>query len=163
MTESRQKLRAKLTRNDIPYINDCEIRNVSEEDGEALAVLMLSAYRGTIDYEDEDIEDARLDVRRLVDGEYGMPIWDCSYVAEMADVMVGAVIVTLHKEDNVPLLAFAMTSPDRKRSKVASTLMKHAVNSMIDAGYEETIAYVAEGNAPSVGLASRFGFQLDGD
>lgn len=163
MTKSRRKLRAKLTRNDIPYLNDCEIRNVSEEDGEALAVLMLSAYRGTIDYEDEDIEDARMEVRRLVDGEYGKPVWDCSYVAEMADVMVGAVIVTLDKEENLPLLAFAMTSPDRKRSKVASTLMKHAVNSMIDAGYNETIAYVTEGNEPSAGLASRFGFEVDGD
>jgi len=157
----RHKLRAKLTRNDTPELDGFKIRNVGEEDGEALAALMLAAYRGTVDYEDEDLNDAREEIGRLADGEYGKPLWDCSFVAEMSSVIVGAVIVTLDKDEDVPLLAFAMTNPDRKRSKVATTLMKRTVNSMIDAGYRETIAYVTEGNEPSAGLAARFGFTVE--
>jgi len=161
MTKLKHKLRAKLTRGDIPNLNGCEIRNINTEDGEALAELMLNAYKGTVDYEGEDIEDARDEVRRLSEGEYGEPLWDCSFVAEMSKNMVGAVVVTLDRKENVPLLAFAMTSPDKKRLKVATTLMKKTVNSMIDAGFKETIAYVTEGNEPSAGLASKFGFKIE--
>jgi hypothetical protein len=58
------------------------IQKLVHGDAEALARLMLDAYRGTIDDEGgHSFEDAKAEVRRTFDGEYGEMIWDASFVA----------------------------------------------------------------------------------
>ena len=60
---------------------DGMVRNVAHEDLEVLAQLMLDAYRGTIDYEDEDYEDALVEVRSFLEGK---PALEFSSILELS-------------------------------------------------------------------------------
>ncbi len=72
---------------------DC--RSVTEADIPALGRLMLDAYRGTVDYEGETIEDAVKEVAKTLRGGYGRFLPDCSLAIETNGVMSSACLITL--------------------------------------------------------------------
>lgn len=66
---------------------DAELKPVAKSDIDALADLMLDAYRGTIDYDDEGIEDAVAEVQAYFDGERGgLPLAEFSRLARYRGV-----------------------------------------------------------------------------
>jgi hypothetical protein len=69
--KGRKRLRMVLDLNSAPGPTDIACRTVAPSDQEALAALMLDAYRGTVDYEGETLEDAFREIGHTLSGSYG--------------------------------------------------------------------------------------------
>jgi hypothetical protein len=97
-----KRFRTVLRLSDAPAMADAPppwvVRPVRDDDREALAVLMVEAYRGTVDDEGETLEAAREEVRRTFDGDYGPFLPQFSVVAERTDRLAGASLITMRKE-----------------------------------------------------------------
>lgn len=150
-------MKIKLRR--LPLRGGWLFRPITEGDLEALGTLMLEAYRGTIDYEGETLEDAKKEVWTVLSGGYGACLKDCSYVIEAEDEILSATMVVLSDEMDRPLLAFSMTHPEHKRKGMAEFLLKASINWLFDAGYEELLLVVTEGNAGAIRLYEKLGFR----
>lgn len=120
------------------------VRSVDEADLEALAELMLDAYVDTIDYDDEDLEDALDEVRSFFGGT---PQCEHSYVAIVDDVVASAILVSL--VDGTPFIGYVMTASDYKNQRLARRLATEAITSLAASGYERVVLYITDGNRPS--------------
>lgn len=129
-----------------------EVRNVRPDDLDNLAQLMLDAYRGTIDYDDETYEDAVTEVRSFFENS---PALGLSYVVELDGKFVSAVLVAV--SDGDPFIGYAMTHPDHKGAHVGRRLVHHALSSAKEAGYTRVVFYITAGNHPSEALFASLG------
>ncbi len=134
------------------------VRHPTEADIEALAALMLDAYRGTVDADgSETIEDARTEVRGYFDGRSGAPMPDRSYVVHDGERLVSAVLVS--RFEGMPLLAYAMTAPTHKGRGLASALTHRVLRSLHTAGDAQMQLWVTAGNADAEHIYERIGFR----
>jgi ribosomal protein S18 acetylase RimI-like enzyme len=126
-------------------------------DREALADLMLDAYRGTIDYEGESREDAITEVDRTLAGGYGEFLGAFSRVVEREQQLASACLFTLH--EGHPWLSVSMTRPRWKRHGFARGLLDECLNQLAEARYQEIGLLVTEGNSAAEGLYRSLGFE----
>jgi GNAT superfamily N-acetyltransferase len=132
------------------------LRNPLPEETEALAELMLDAYRGTVDDAGETTDDALSEVEGFFLGNAGEPLLDASWVYDSNGTILSASLVTLHEGE--PLLAYLVTRSPWKGRGLASFLLRQTILSLTDARYSALAAAVTEGNAESEALLARFGF-----
>lgn len=131
------------------------VRTVSPDDAEALAVLMLDAYAGTIDSDgSETLDDARTEVAGFF---AGAPLLEHSLVAEADGRPAAAVLVSRH--DDVPLIAYVMTAANHKGQGLASALVARALRSLHAAGERRAHLWVTGGNVPAERIYRRLGFR----
>jgi GNAT superfamily N-acetyltransferase len=131
-------------------------RAPTPRDAPAIAELMLSAYRGTIDDEGETAEETLDVVRQLLAGEYGVMLWNISEVIERDGRLVAATICTIW--EGRPFVAFMVTAPDHKGRGLARTGLARAINRLAAAGDPVVRLAVTRGNAPAERLYASFGF-----
>ncbi len=140
---------------------DIELRPVTASDIDELARLMLDAYRGTIDYQDEDIDDAREEVRSYFrmasDGE---PVTAQSRLAFRDGRLISACLCTRFTGEPHPLIAYVMTSPAEKGRGIARYLLMHVLEQLSAAGHKGVSAVITEGNTPSERLFRNAGFTV---
>ncbi|MCI0678432.1 MAG: GNAT family N-acetyltransferase [Actinobacteria bacterium] len=117
------------------------------DDLEALSTLMLEAYAGTIDYDDETIDDARREVSQYLTGS---PLLDMSRVAHLDGSMVGAVLVS--EWGGEPLIGYVMTRPEHKNKGLATLMLRTCLRVLSESGSSKAHAFIAEGNVPSEAL-----------
>jgi hypothetical protein len=129
-------------------------RNVSADDTEALAHLMLEAYRGTIDYEGEDIGDARDEVSSFFGGE---PDLEHSLVAEVGGTIASAVLVSTY--EGSPFISYVMTLPEFKNQRWGRRVVAAALAGLAGAGHREVGFYITDGNLASEALFRSLGAQ----
>ena len=129
---------------------DSEVRNVGPDDLEGLAQLMLDAYRGTIDFDDETYEDAMTEVRSFLEDD---PALEHSYVVERDGTLVSAVLVQILDGDF--LIGYVMTHPDHKGAHIGRRLVHHALSHA--KGYRRAVFYITKGNEPSEALFASLG------
>jgi ribosomal protein S18 acetylase RimI-like enzyme len=140
-----------------PRTVDLPARHPVPDDAEALATLMLAAYRGTIDADgSETLDDARGEVASYFGGRSGAPHLEESWVAVSGDAVVSAVLVSCFED--VPLIAYAMTDPAFKGRGLATWLTERAMRSLVDAGETEVQLWVTAGN-PAERIYERLGFR----
>lgn len=130
------------------------LRQPVPADVEALAELVLAAYRGTIDDEGEDLEDARAFV---VQSFNESPLLGSSWLACAEGQPVAAVLLRRWREQ--PLVTFVVTLPAYKGQSLASLLVRRALSSLARAGETQLVAFITEGNTPSERLFARLGFR----
>ena len=100
-------------------------RSPKAADSEALAALMLDAYRGTVDADgSETIDVARTEVNGYLSAESGRPLLDVSRVVEADGRLVAAVLVSHY--EGLPLIAYVMTAASHKRRGLATGLVRRA-------------------------------------
>lgn len=128
------------------------VRAPTRSDREALSTLMLDAYVGTIDYDDEDIDDARSEVDSYLANE---PLLSHSRLVVIDGQVVSAVL--LCTVDGSPFIAYVMTHPDHKRSGIARLAVTASLGSLVEAGEEDVTFYITDGNRPSEGLFTSLG------
>lgn len=121
------------------------IRTLTPADLASLARLMLDAYIGTIDYEDEDLDDAMEEVRSFLDDDASL--LDRSYLAEDDGEIVSAVLVSMSA--GRPFIGYVMTLPSHKKQGLARLLITHLLKRLSDDGHETVVLYITEGNTPS--------------
>jgi len=129
------------------------VRQPHRADLEALAELMLSAYRGTIDDEGESLEDAIQEVGSFFDGA---PLLEASLVAEDRAGLQSACLVSRY--DGNPLIAYVMTRPGSKGRGHAGRLVRSTLQRLKQAGEHQVLAAITDGNTPSERLFRRLGF-----
>lgn len=133
-------------------------RNPDPSDAEALACLMIEAYRGSADDEGATIEEARQEIQRLLHGEYGEFLSSCSEVIEREGSIVAATLMTFWQ--GAPLVAFSMTAPAWKRRGLARDGLRRCMNKLLrQCGDCHLHLCVTKGNEPAEQLYESLGFR----
>ncbi len=127
-------------------------RRVLGTDREVLAALMLDAYRGTIDDEGEDTDDALVAVDRYMGGL--LP--DHSFVVTEDGRVVAMAFVTVF--NGVHYVNPIVVASDRKRTGVGRDALRLILGSLLAAGVTEVGATITDGNTASEGLFLGIGF-----
>ncbi|MEX2655126.1 MAG: GNAT family N-acetyltransferase [Acidimicrobiia bacterium] len=136
----------------IPTSSDLTVRTVAPSDLDGLAGLMLDAYRGTIDYEDETFEDAITEVQSFLDAK---PSLAHSYLAVDGDEVASAVLVSVYEGE--PFIGYVMTRPRHKNQRLGRHLVRLAMASLADEGHTRIALYITDGNTPSEWLFAGVG------
>jgi ribosomal protein S18 acetylase RimI-like enzyme len=123
-------------------------------DRDALARVMLDAYRGTIDYEGETIVEAWAEVDAWLASPE--PLLDLSLVALEAGGIVGAAL--LSRVDGMPFVAYLYTDPAWKRRGIAEGLARTVMTSLAAAGEDRIHLWVTAGNTTAERIYERLGF-----
>lgn len=127
------------------------------EDADALAALMVEAYRGTIDDAGETPDDAREAVQDLIDGNFGTLMWSVSEVTERSGRIVAAILVTIWQDH--PFAAFVMTAPAWQHHGLARAGLLRVFNRLA-AGDERVLRLmVTQGNTRAEALYESLGFR----
>ena len=133
-------------------------RAAAPSDKEALAVLLYSAYRGTIDDEGDSFADALVEIEKMFGGEYGRFLPEVSFVAEDGEFLSSACLVSFFEPHAAPLVVFLMTRPEAKRRGLARQLLRQSINALLDAGTSRLTLFVTDGNEPAQRLYEALGF-----
>lgn len=119
---------------------------------------MWSAFRGSPDEEFATLADAETEVLETLKGKWGPPLSQASLVAVMGSEVVSSVLTVLDDaHDQTPLLAFAVTAPERQGRGLGSWLIEKAVRNLDRLAITELHLAVAPGN-PARRLYERLGF-----
>jgi ribosomal protein S18 acetylase RimI-like enzyme len=133
------------------------VRHPTTDDAEALAVLMLDAYEGTIDADgSETISDARNEVDGYFSSERE-PMPEHSFVARDGELPVAAVLVRRYEE--LPFIAYVMTAAGHKGRGLATALTRLTLASLHAAGERQLHLWVTRGNDPAERIYTRLGFR----
>jgi RimJ/RimL family protein N-acetyltransferase len=155
LSRSRMRMRLAMTRQSVEKSWRC--RTIIPADTEALASLMLAAYRETIDYDGETLEDALFQIRGVFQGKFGVFQDLSSFAIEEEGRLLSATIITLWQ--GRPLVAFSMTRPEFKNMGMATYLLKSSINALLTFGQKELYLMVTDGNEPAQRLCEKVGFQ----
>ena len=154
MGRSRCTLVAPVKRR--PVTADPTARPPTPDDAEALAVLLLDAYRGTIDDEAETLDDSRGVVAGLFGGDNGRLLWSLSEVVAREGRLVSAAMLTLWQD--APFVAFMVTAPSHQRQGLARAGLQRSLNRLA-AGDEPLLRLVVtRGNRRAEALYAGMGF-----
>jgi ribosomal protein S18 acetylase RimI-like enzyme len=135
------------------------IRPFAPGDESGLGVLLYHAYLGTIDQEEETLEQAKAEVRKTISGEYGAFMPRCSMVMPRDGPLVplaSATLITRFQER--PFVAFSLTAPDHKNQGLARACLLAAMAELADSGEHELRLVVTLANAPAYHLYKSLGF-----
>jgi L-amino acid N-acyltransferase YncA len=139
------------------------LRSARPDDLNDLAELMLDAYRGTIDYDDETLEDSIAEVQAYLDGRRGGSPWlDASRLGFVEDKLVCACLVGEWRERQRPIISYIMTRADWKGRGVSKQALFAALQALAAQGHDEVLAVITDGNTPSERLFARMGFKRVG-
>ena len=128
-------------------------RPISDSDADELGQLMLDAYRDTIDYEGETLNDAVGIVQQLMDRDDSL--WEHSRAVEVDHTTVAAALVT--RSEGHPFLSYVVTHPDHQNHGYARLAVSSALASLAAAGHSHAVWYVTEGNTASEALSRSLG------
>lgn len=131
-------------------------RSPTEHDKLELAQLLLDAYRGTIDQEQETIDQALAGVQRTFGGEYGPFMRAESRVVEREGKLVSATLLTRWQDR--PFIAYAVTHPHWQRQGLARSSMLSAMHALHVSGNELLSLVVTLKNEPALNLYESLGF-----
>jgi hypothetical protein len=130
------------------------VRNPVAGDADALARLVLDAYRGTIDDEGENIDDAL----RFVQPALSEPLLAASWLALDGERPVSMLLVKRWRRR--PLVHVVATHPDYARRQLAATLLERTLAALSSAGETVLDACITQGNTASLALFTRRSFEL---
>ena len=132
------------------------VSDLREADTQALANLMLDAYRNTIDWEDETLQDAVDEINGFLAGQ---ALLNESLVLSDEQGYQCACLVTYLEKQEAPLIAYIMTAARAKKTGLAHRLLQEVLYRLQVAGYARVLAAITDGNVPSETLFSNFNFQ----
>jgi RimJ/RimL family protein N-acetyltransferase len=131
-------------------------RGVVETDREPLAQLMLTAYRGESDDDNNTLEDAHEEIRKTFAGEYGEFLPDTSVIIERDGELASTTLITIFEER--PFVCFTMTGPQFKRQGLALATLLAAIENLKNAQESELRLLVTADNSPALHLYEHLGF-----
>jgi GNAT superfamily N-acetyltransferase len=144
-----------LTLNDAPSEAHHTIRGALPADGHALGEVLFLAYLGGPDQEENDEGEGRAEIARTMGGAYGPFVEAASFVAEDAEGLVGASLVT--RFEGVPLLAHLVVHPRAQRRGLGSRLAARTI-AALGAMSEPTVRLAVHRESPARALYTRLGF-----
>ena len=139
--------------------HDVALTKATESDIGALAELMVEAYRGTIDYHGEGVEDSIAEVRGYFAGHSGgYPLAQLSRLAFRNDRLIAACLCAHWDQRGQPVVAYVMTTASAKRQGLARFLLVSVLGLLQSAGHGGVHAVITDGNEASERLFRQAGF-----
>ncbi len=148
-TRSEYRLRSL---DELPARPDVDARPPRDDDRAPLAHLLLDAYRGTIDDEGEDLDDALA----AIDHYLAVIDRDRSLVFEHADELAAACFVLT--VEGVHYIDPIVVATGHQRSGLGARLVLHVLHGLAAHGVDEVGATITDGNVPSERLFAGLGF-----
>ena len=134
-------------------LREFTVRPVTPFDLEILAKLMLDAYRDTIDFDDETLDDARGEIADFFDSE---PLHQHSTIVLDKKTAVSACLVN-RWGDKGAFVGYVMTDPRYKGQGIGTACVATSLQSLADAGERLATLFITEGNTPSERLFENLG------
>jgi RimJ/RimL family protein N-acetyltransferase len=138
-------------------------RAVDPGDADSLGTLLWEAYRGTIDYRDETLDEMKAEARDFFDAKYGQPLLEASLVREVdGRPIAAALLCNWNERDAVvsgPLVAYALVHPGFRGQGHGIAVVNAALARLAAAKWGRVYAVITEGNVPSEQLFTRLGFE----
>jgi RimJ/RimL family protein N-acetyltransferase len=127
-------------------------RNLTPDDSDELAHLILDAYLGTIDYEGESIVEAREAIDEWLEDS---PLLTSSFASLDGDAIVSATLVMML--DDEPFIGIVMTKPSHKAMGHGTAVVEATLDSLLDGEHRKIALYITEGNTASETLFNSLG------
>ena len=141
-----------------PDSSTLNVRLLSVDDGKNLGALLNRAYKGTIDDENESLEESWAEGIGTLQGKYGPLIWPASVFAVAGDGVAVSCSVVCESEKYGPLLAFAATDPAYQKRGLAGFLIAKSIESLRGLDVEKVQLVVTAGNDSAISLYRKLGF-----
>jgi RimJ/RimL family protein N-acetyltransferase len=138
--------------------DDYELRHPTQSDLDDLGALTLDSYHGTIDYEDETLDQCREEMTGNLDGKYGESLAECSWLLYSAAEIAAACLVVRWQGEKCAFITFVMTGSKWKGKGLATVALQSTLASLKRSGFQEVRAVITDGNEPSERLFKRAGF-----
>ncbi len=143
---------------DAPEPLDASFRSPTPDDAELLGELMLDAFRGTLDYDGETLDEAIQEVRAYFAGTHGRALLACSTLCMERGTLAAACLVTWWDLRQAPLITYVMTGSDRKRRGLGASVLQRSLACLSRTGERSVRAVVTKGNRASERLLAGVGF-----
>ena len=156
MTHQRHKMKLDLTRQTFTKTWPC--RPASPADAPALGRLMIEAYRDTVDYDGETVEQAIEEVTGMLGSKYGDFMPSSSFLVEVEGQPIAACLITFWQE--APLVTVLMTHPSYKGQGLGTFLMRQSINALYVQGYQDLYLFVTVGNEDAQHIYEKLGFVM---
>lgn len=127
--------------------------NLTPDDRDSLAQLMLDAYRGSIDDEGETFDEAR----QAIDFYLDTCLRSHSWVAVRDGLPIGMSLVLIVEANGVHYIDPVAVARDHKQQGLGQQLVHASLASLAEAGVREVGATITDGNEPSERLFARLG------
>ncbi len=170
MSSENQRTQYVLTLSDLtlpqpPTTNfPLTLRALYPTDSEAVAVLMLEAYRGTIDDSGETLADAHDEVHAYLVGQRGGPaLLQESCLGFVNNQLVAACLVTQGETGQHPLIAYVMTHAAWKKQGIGRVILIATLQALTRRQHPAVYAVITQGNIPSERLFAGLGFRRKED
>ena len=135
-------------------------RKILNSDRPALGEVMYEAYRGTLDYSGETLEESSLEIAQTLDGKYGAIISQACLVVEADGKIASAVIFNWFEREKMPLMTFSMTRDSQKGKGYAKKLIRAGLGVLAREKYSECCLVVTDGNEPALSIYKSLGFRV---
>ena len=137
-------------------------RAVDTSDTDSVGTLLWEAYRGTIDYRDETLDEMKTEAREFFAAKYGPPLPDACVVREIDGRPIAAALLCDWNEPDAvvsgPIVAYAIVHPEFRGQGHGIAVVNAALGRLASAKWGRVYAVITEGNVPSEKLFARLGF-----
>lgn len=155
--KSRIKMTCKLEKQSIS--TTYQFNSITQKDITKIATSMLEAYEGTVDQQEETVEEAILEVEKIMKDGYGPFIAEASYWIEMNDE--AAAVICINLWDEKPLITEIYTGKKFLHQGMASMLIRKSMDTLNHMGYDEIILNVTAENSNALHLYKKLGFKQE--
>lgn len=149
----RMSLRLSKTDFDFPH----EVISAERQYLEEIASCALDAYKGTIDYEGENLEQTIEEVQRVYEGFYGPFMTVASFIYREHEMVYAGLLTCLYRGE--PTITYTFTRKSRQRLGYATQLIGLACQRLYELGYHSLFLYVTLENRDALRLYESLGFQ----
>jgi GNAT superfamily N-acetyltransferase len=152
--KSRIKMMCKLEKQQIS--TNYQLKPITPQDITKVATTMLEAYKGTLDQQEDTLQEVILEVEKIINDGYGPFIAEASYWIEINNEAAAVICINLWNEK--PLITEIYTGRKFLHQGMASTLIRKSMNTLKRMGYDEIILYVTAENSDALQLYEKLGF-----
>lgn len=130
--------------------------NPKKVDKNLLAQAMYNAYKCSIDYENDTIEDFKQELQNLFNNVYGKYIEEASFCVGNSNVIIAAVFFADFKGE--PTLTYCFSNTEYRENGLAQNLIKKSENKLVDLGYKKSYLYLTLENIEAYNLFESLGY-----
>ncbi len=151
-----KRIRMSLRLSDEPMVFPEQIVPAEFSYLEVMADAFLDAYRDTVDYEGENLDQTFDEIRRVYKGCYGPFMQDSSFLFIEDGMVRAGVLVCLYRDE--PTITYTFTRKKDQRLGYATLLINRAAFELYRNGFHSLYLYVTVENTDALRLYESMGF-----